>query len=385
MRLNVKILLFTIVIVTAFAVTVEWFRSKSTSERKGTRNAVQTVRTGLAQTKAIPVTLLANGYVTPINIVDVRPQLQNLVREVHVKEGQDVRVGQLLFTLDQRNDAFGMEKARAQVARDRADLADAQATLNRNEELLAKKFVSQAVIDTARSRVDALRSTLQADQAVVASSGVALGYNQIRASISGRIGVISVYPGSLAQPGGAPMLTISQIDPIAVAFTLPERELAYLRKTYPQGDAPVFAKLADGSERKGTMTFIDNSADTQSGTIRMKARFDNADRSLWPGAFVSVRLVSRTLPDAVVVPAQALVTGPIDQFIYVVQGDDSVAMQKVEVVVIEDGLAAVTGLNAGVRVVIEGAQNLRPGVKVKEMVPVAVTPAPATITVPRAP
>lgn len=334
---------------------------------KQPRNPVQTIRSELAKQTAVPIMVYSNGYVTAINTVDVRPQIQNVVRAVHVKEGQDVRAGQLLFTLDQRNDTSNVDKAQAQLARDRADLAEAENTLKRNQELLAKNFVSQAVVDTARSKVDALRGTLQADQAAVQSSNITLGYNRITASISGRIGAIAVHPGSLAQPAGTPMLTISQIDPITVTFAVPERELQHIIATYPKGDAPVVAQISDNREVQGKLIFIDNTSDPQSGTIRMKAQFDNRDRKMWPGTFVNVRMVSRTIPNAVVIPAQAIVTGPVDKIVYVVQPDDTVKIQKVEVVTIEKGRAAVSGIDVGTRIVTEGTENLRPGVKIKEM------------------
>ena len=330
------------------------------------RVSAQAVKTVLAQKKAIPVTIRANGYVTAINTVEVRPQVQNVVRAVHVREGQDVSAGQLLFTLDSRSDQAGVASAQAQLARNRAELAEAEATLKRNQDLLAKNFVSQAAVDTARNQVEALRSAARGDEAAIQSSQVALGYNTITASIAGRIGAISVRPGSLAQPGGTPMLTIAQIDPIAVSFPVAERELGQILATYPQGDAPVVAQLAGGQEVRGKMIFIDNAVDTQTGTVRLKAQFSNPQHRMWPGNFVTVRLVARTLEDAVVVPAQAVVTGPERQFVYVVQSDDAVQARNIEVLTIEQGQAAVAGLDAGARVVVEGMQNLRPGGKVTE-------------------
>lgn len=346
-------------------------RTRLASTGPKMHNPVQVVKTALAQRKSIPITLYANGSVTAINSVDVRPQIQNVVRAVHVREGQEVQAGQLLFTLDARGDDSNVAKAQAQLASQRADLADAEQVLQRNQELLAKHFVSEAVVDSARNKVNSLRSALQANQAALQSSSILASYNQIRASIGGRIGAISVHVGSLAQPAGAPMLTIYQMDPIAVSFAVPERELAHVRATYPQGNAPVIAQLPGGSELTGQLMFIDNSANTDSGTILMKSRFANADRKLWPGTFANVRMTSRTLADAVAVPAQGVITGPTDKFAYVVQPDGTVKMQKVDVLAIVDGVAAVTGLEAGARVVIEGAQNLRPGVKVKEAQPVA--------------
>lgn len=326
----------------------------------------QSIRSGVAQQKDVAIVVRANGYVSALQTVDVRPQTQNIVREVHVIEGQDVRAGQLLFTLDQRSDTSNVDRARATVARGRADLAEAENALRRNEELASKNFVSAAVVDTARSRVDALRSTLRADEATIRSSAIALGNNRIVATMDGRIGAISVHPGSLAQPAGAPMLTISQLDPITVSFALPERELSTLLATYPKGNAPVTATLPGERKVQGELIFIDSASDLQSGTIRMKARFANAQRQMWPGTYVNVSLVSRTLPQAVVIPAQAIITGPTEKFVYLVKPDNTVAAQKVGVEHIDEGQAAVSGLKPGERIVVEGAQNLRPGVKVRE-------------------
>lgn len=337
--------------------------------------SVQIVKTAVAEQKTIAIKAYANGYVTAINTVDVRPKVQNIVRTIHVKEGQFVKAGQLLFTLDERSDQSNVAKARAQLAAGQSDLADAELTLKRNQDLLAKNFVSQAVVDTARNKVESLRNTMKANQAITESSTIALSDNRIVASISGRIGIISVHPGSLAQPSGDAMVTITQLDPIAVSFTLPERELANITATYPQANAPVTVQLAGQPELTGKLIFIDNAADTQSGTIRMKAQFDNAAQKLWPGSFVNVSLVARNVSNAVLVPAQAVVNGPVYKFIYVVEPDNKVKEQKVEVLAIEQGQAAVTGLAAGARVVVEGMQNLRLGSKVSEVKNAPAAPA----------
>lgn len=361
-----KKILVSAIIVLAIVGAYFLSQGKPDPQAKKPRVATQAVKTVLAQKKAIPVTIRANGYVTAINTVEVRPQVQNVVRTVHVREGQEVIAGQLLFTLDPRSDQAGVASAQAQLARNRAELVEAEAALRRNLELQAKQFVSPAAVDTARSQVEALRSAVRGGEAAIQSSQVALGYNTITAGIAGRIGSISVRPGSLAQPGGEPMLTIAQIDPIAVSFPVAERELGRILATYPKGDAPVTAQLAGGEEVSGKLVFIDNAIDAQTGTVRMKAQFDNAQHRMWPGNFVTVRLVARTLEDAVVVPAQALVTGPEQQFVYVVQADGSVQARKVEALAIEQGEAALAGLDAGARVVVEGMQNLRPGSKVTE-------------------
>jgi RND family efflux transporter MFP subunit len=366
MRVTRKAVLATAGLLLIIGAGAWYFVASKQDASKQSRNPVQTVKTGVAEQKPIPVTIQSNGYIVALNTVDVRPQTQNIVRSIHVREGQDVRAGQLMFTLDERTDASGVDRSRAQMASDRAALAEAEAALKRNEELLAKGFVAQAVVDTARAKADALRATMKADQANLQSSTVALGNNRISASIDGRLGAISVHQGSLAQPSGTPLVTISQIDPIAVSFTVPERELGYIMTSYPKGDAPVTAKLAGGQTVEGKLFFIDNTADTQTGTVRMKAQFANPDRKMWPGTYVNVQLVSRTLSNAVAIPAQAIVTSPEEKFVYVVQPDDSVKKQRIEVIAIENGIAATTGLTPGSRIVIEGVQNLRPSVKVKE-------------------
>ncbi|MDB5796376.1 MAG: efflux transporter periplasmic adaptor subunit [Paucimonas sp.] len=345
-----------------------WYYANNNSQRAAAepRVPVQAVKTALAQKRTVAVTLRANGNVTPFNIVEVRPQAQNIVRQVHVREGQDVKAGQLLFTLDQRVDSSNVERARAQVERDRADLAEAEANLKRSQELLARKFLAPAAVDTARARVESLRGALRADVAAAQGSSATLSNNRIVASIAGRIGLITVHAGSLAQPTSAPMLTIAQVEPIAVSFSVPENELQNIRRSYPEGDAPVKVELGDRQVVEGKLYFIDNTADSQTGTIRMKARFENADRKLWPGTYVGVSLVSRRIADAVVLPPQAIVTGPTDRVVYIVQADSTVRMQKVQVLAIDDGEAAVSGVEPGARVVVEGAQNLRPKARVRE-------------------
>ncbi|MBS1170042.1 MAG: acrA4 [Burkholderiaceae bacterium] len=352
-----------LVVVIAAILVIRLFISSSDKRQ---RNPVITVKTAISGQQTMPVNVRANGYITAIKTVEVRPQVQNVVRTVHVKEGQDVTAGQLLFTLDPRMDTAGLDKAQAQLARDKADLIDAETTLKRNQELFTKKFISQAVVDTSKAKVDALRGTARANQAGVQSSKVALDYNRITASMAGRIGAINVHPGSLVQPSGATMVTIVQLDPITVSFTVPEAELANIVASYPKGDAPVRIKLATGEELQGKLVFIDNTTDAQTGTIKMKAQFDNRERKLWPGSFVNVRLTSRTLPEATVIPTAAVVTGPKEQLVYVVQEDDTVQPQVVTLLATEGGTAAVSGLKPGARVVVEGAQNLRPGVKVRE-------------------
>lgn len=365
MRSSAK-LSITVVAVCVIALIV-WFTWGNKAQHQQSRDqSAQAVSTTLAKTQTMPITVYANGYVTALNTVDVRPQIQSIVKTIHVREGQNVQVGDLLFTLDDRSAVSAVAKAQAQLASNQSDLKEAQNTLQRNVDLLAQKFVSQSVVDTSRLKVDTLRSAVLAAEAELQSSKISLSYQTIRASISGRIGAISVHPGSLAQPTGTPMVNIAQLNPIAVSFSVPERELAFIVASYPKLNAPVVATLASKQTLDGKLIFIDNTSDVQSGTIKMKAQFPNANQQLWPGTYLNVAIVSRELKDAVVIPAQSVVTGPVDKFVYVVDAQKTVAPHKVQVLAIEQGLAAVTGIDAGVSVVIEGMQNLRPGSLVKE-------------------
>jgi RND family efflux transporter MFP subunit len=323
------------------------------------------VVTARAETRDIPVKIKANGTVTALQSVELRAQVTSTVREVHIREGQDVRRGDLLFSLDSRAEEANLKKAQAQVEKDRADLATAQRNLARQRELFQQKFVSQAALDAVQNQVDTLNGQLAIDTAAIESARVARAYMEIRAPFSGRTGAITVRPGSLVQPNGAVLVTISQIDPITATFTLPERELAELQRAMSGGALPVTAEVAN-EKYTGKVTFIDNAVDTATGTIRVKAEFANSQSRLWPGMYVNVEMAPRTIAAATVVPAQAVQTGPANRFVFTVGDDGKVTSTPVTLDYVEEGLAVVAGLPPGARVVVEGAQNLRPGSLVAE-------------------
>jgi RND family efflux transporter MFP subunit len=322
----------------------------------------------------VSVRLTADGTVSALQTVDVRPQISATVKVVHIKEGQFVRKGDRLFTLDTRTEDANLSKAEAQVVKDRADLMNAERNLERERGLLKQEYVSQLEFDTAQNLADGLRGQRAIDLASVEAARVARSFDEITAPIAGRTGAIVVYPGSLVQPSGtattsgAVLVSITQIDPINVSFTLSERELAGLQQAFAKGEVPVSAKLdlANQTDKKGHLVFIDNTVDSASGTIRLKAEFPNTDHRLWPGMFVTVALAPRTLAGALTVPAQAVQTGPEKKFLYVIGEDHKVTSVPINVRLIQDGYAVVEGIALGARVVVEGAQNLRPGSVVAE-------------------
>jgi RND family efflux transporter MFP subunit len=360
-----------LIVVIALAAGGWYWREQAAAPQTKKGPGVVPVVSAEVATADVPVRLSANGTVSALQSVDVRAQISATIRTVHVKEGQFVKRSDRLFALDTRTEEANLGKAEAQVAKSRADLANAERNLKRQRELFAQKFISQTALDAVQNQVDSLRAQVAADLAVVAAGRVARGFGEILAPIAGRIGAVGVYPGSLVQPSGTPLVSITQIDPINVSFTLPERELPTLQQSLGKGAVEVSAKLDETSQavRTGRLVFIDNAVDSSSGTIRLKAQFNNADSRLWPGMFVTVSLSPRTLANVLTVPVQAVQTGPERKFLYVIGEENKVSIAPVRVVLVQDGRAIIEGPAAGTRVVVEGAQNLRPGSTIAETQP----------------
>jgi RND family efflux transporter MFP subunit len=313
----------------------------------------------------VPVLLQANGTVSPISTVDLHPQTTSTIVKVHVKEGQFVKQGDLMFSLDSRSEAANVQKADAQVARDRASLADLERQYRRSMELLAQKFIAQGAVDTLKSQVDSARALLEADIAAARAVRVDQSYTSIRAPMSGRVGAINVYPGSLVQLTTS-LATITQLDPINVAFTLPENSLAALLDAQRAGKVSVQA-FQNNSDKpiEGQLSFIDNTVDPVAGVIRVKAQFDNKDTRLWPGQYVNTSLTVQMLKNALVLPQNAIITNTRGTFVYTVGPDNTAKMANVERLHAFGGDAAVRGLQGDEQVIVEGKQNLRPGGKVR--------------------
>lgn len=322
----------------------------------------------------VPVVVEVNGAVVSLKAVDVRAQTSNLVRTIHVKEGQFVRQGELLFSLDDRADRANLEKARAQLARDRSLAADLDRQHRRAEDLKAQNFLSQSAVDTTSTQREAQLALVRSDEAAVAAAQVALDYDTIRAPQAGRLGAINVFPGSLVQPGGTPLVTVTQLDPIAVQFNVPESSLQALQQVLRDepGKANVRVRIpATGQDLTGRLYFSDNTVDTATGTIKTKAVFANPDNVLWPGQFVPVRIELNTLKGALTIPAAAVITGLSGKFVYALAADGTVQPKPIKVRHTFGDSMVVEGVSAQDRIVLDGKQNLRPGVKVRVMAPQA--------------
>lgn len=320
-----------------------------------------------AEKRDVDVQLDATGTVSALVSVDVKPQVSSMVLKVHVREGQFVRAGEPLFTLDARTDEANLGKAQAQLQKDLAALADAQRQLARSKDLLAQNFISQGALDTNQALVDSQLAVVAADRAAIDAARAALSYSRIVAPSAGRVGQVPVDAGSYVQPSGPALVTVTQLDPIAVAFSLPQRNLPDALASLRSGGASVRAVLPEGrGTLAGKLQFVDNVVDAATGTVRVKAVFDNKEQKLWPGAFVGVRLAVKTLKDTVVVPQSAIVQSPRGSVVFVIGEGNRVAALPVQIVHAEGNDAAVTGLDGGERIVLEGRQNVRPGSTVVE-------------------
>ena len=325
-----------------------------------------TVTTVKVEMKDLAVRLRSAGVVTPIRTVDVKPQVNSVITKVNIKDGQYVKAGDLLFTLDGRTEEANIAKAQAQLAKDSAALADAQRQLRRAQDLLARQFISQGSVDSNLASVEGWQATVNADRAAIDATKVAQSYSRISAPQSGRVGVVNVSTGSAVEANKTVLITITQISPIAVTFTLPQRNIADALAGLQKDGAPVTATLPDnGGVFKGKLQFVDSVVDTASGVVKAKAHFKNEDEKLWPGAFVEVQQVLREVKDAVVVPQAAVIYGARGPTVYVVENGKAV-VRPVKVLQPQGAEVAVSGLEAGETVVLEGKQNLRPGSAVVE-------------------
>jgi multidrug efflux system membrane fusion protein len=327
------------------------------------------VTAAAAEAKDVPLELLAVGRVEAISTVAVKALVGGEVMAVHFKEGQAVRKGDILLTIDPRPFAIALEQASSQLEKDRALLRNAESDAARYADLVRKDYVTKEQYDSLVANRDALVATVKADEAAVANARLNLGYATIRSPIDGRTGTLFVDPGNIIKANDTgPAVVIDQTSPIYVAFSVPEQNLAPIRRF--QTEAPLKAEAIPGTPAatpvEGVLTFIDNAVDETTGTITLKATFENPDLVLWPGQFLNVRLTLTTEKGVVVVPSRAVQTGQSGEYVYIVKPDLTAEMRPVKVdrTYGEDSVIA-SGLKPGERVVTDGQLRLFPGAKVE--------------------
>ncbi|CAM4030752.1 efflux RND transporter periplasmic adaptor subunit [Roseateles saccharophilus] len=325
------------------------------------------VSTAPAVVRDLPIQFDAQGHLVPLQQVDVRPQATGTIRAIHFKEGEEVKAGQLMFTLDASDVAAQLSKARAAAAQVQAQLDEAQRDLARSRQLARDNFYSASVVDAAEGKVESLRAQLDAMHADIDGSRVLVDRTRVVAPMAGLTGALSVHPGSLAQQGATtPLVNVVQMDPIGVEFTLPEAELPTLLSARATGAVTVALTAPDGSTVEGRLVFINNSVDTATGTIGLKAAFPNTRRLLWPGSFAKLRVTAGVDHGALTLAPQSVLEGPDGRFVYVLDGAGArVAVKPVKLLRIQDQLAVVAGLAGGERVVTEGQQGLKDGMAVR--------------------
>ena len=326
------------------------------------------VTVGVVSAQDVPVLLHGIGTVQAFNTIAIKSRVDGTIVKVDFTEGQEVEAGAVLFQIDPRPYRAALAQAKAAKAQHTAQLESAQLDFERSTKLLSRGFQTQQTFDQQKATVGQLKAAIEGDQAQIETAELNLEYTKIRAPISGRLGARLVDIGNLVRAGdGAPLVMMTQVRPVFVTFTLPQQNFEDVRDRQIKAPLAVKAYTSDDTRElsAGRLTLIDNAIDQLTGTIRLKAQFDNADERLWPGQFVNVRVVLDTRRGVPTVPAQAVQDGPDGPIVYVVGPGDTVRRKKIEVAMVQDGLAAVTqGLAPGERVVVNGQFRLTEGARV---------------------
>lgn len=332
--------------------------------------AAQPVVTRAVEARPMPVRVAAVGNVLSPSVVTVRPRVEGEIIKVHIEEGQEVKVGDPLFTLDFRAAEASRKQAEASLARDRAQLDRAKRDLDRYTQLLQSGSATRQKVEQLTSDVGVSEAAIKADQANIDNARLALDYAFIKAPVAGRTGTINGKLGALAKPGDSqPLVTITQLRPITVAFAVAESYLPGIRAAMAAGPLEVSVTSTADSHLNATgrLTFVDSAIDVATGTIALKATFANDDTRLWPGQYVNVALTLGTEAQALTVPAEAVQTGQSGQYVFMVTPDGTAELRAVNVDRILDGIAVLkSGVAAGDKVVVEGQMRLGPGIKVME-------------------
>jgi len=326
------------------------------------------VSAAIAVERDVPVLLRAIGNVEASSSVELKSQVNGQLSTVHFTEGQEVAKGDLLFSLDPQHYQAAVMQAEAALARDLAQEGFARDKAVRYADLLQRGVVSQQEYDQLQTNASALAKQVMADRAILQAAQVDLAYCTIKAPMSGRTGNLAVHAGSVVKANEAPgLVTINQISPLHVAFSLPERYLQEIQTRIASAPLTVSVRTTgnDSQNETGTVSFLDNTVDTGTGTIKVKALFDNKSKKLWPGQFVNVTLSLKTLANAVVVPTEAVQIGQEGPYVFVIKADSTVESRPVAIgPAHENETVIVEGLQSGEQVVTEGQMRLRTGVQV---------------------
>jgi len=356
----------------ALAITLALLNACSNSNspnpsKAGASGPAAPVTVALAVQKTVPIELRAIGTVAAYNSTAIKAQVGGVITAVHFNEGQHVKAGDLLFTIDPRSYAAAVKQAEGILARDSAQLKNAIKEADRSKVLLKRALISQEEYDSSLANAEALKGVVDADQAALTNSRLNLEYCSITAPGAGITGQRLVDPGNVLKANDATLVVINQISPIYVNFSVPQQNLPEIREHLAQARLPVRALISGLSEpEEGDLTLIDNAVDPATGTVLLKGTFPNREERLWPGLFVNVVLTLAQRENAVVVPSQAIQTGQQGTYVYIVKPDQTVELKLVKVAFTLDDQAVVEqGVEPGQQVVTDGQLRLVPGAKVE--------------------
>lgn len=327
------------------------------------------VQVAVADERPMPVNFQTVGRVQTLASVAVRSRIDGVIDKVSVADGQEVKAGDLLFHIDDREANAVVKQAEATLARDQASVAMAQRQVDRLTPLAQKNYTTREDYDTAQTSVATLKATVAADQAALESVKVTLSYTTITAPLTGRIGTVAYKAGSSVRAADSTALvTINQVQPILVAFSVPQQSLAELQTAMAAGPVKVTAHVPDSHApaKTGVVSFTENAVDPLTNTLPVRAQFPNEDESLWPGEFVDVTITFRTVPNAIVVLPSALQIGQNGAYVWLIKPDQTAQLQRVTVAWQDSKNAVISeDLKKGDSVVTDGALRIENGVKVR--------------------
>ncbi|HVJ56123.1 MAG TPA: efflux RND transporter periplasmic adaptor subunit [Aliidongia sp.] len=366
---------------TALGAVLLGYRAIDHAPAKPVMAAPQTRLVSVADVKIqdMPVAVRGIGTVDPFNTVSIKSRVDGAIVAIHFEEGQTVKPGDPLFEIDPRPFAAQLAQAEAALQKDQAVMANANADLQRFQALSAKEYASRQSVDTQKALVAQSQAQMAADQAQIDMAKLQLNYATIRAPIGGRVGRRLVDLGNfILASDSKPLITLTQIQPIAVTFTVPQDVLPEIQARMVQTTLGVEARGPDNQVllATGKLALVGDAIDRASGTISLKAVFENGDQRLWPGQFVNARLMLRTLPNAVTIPEAAIGLGPDGPIAWVMKPDSTVTMRNIEIGVKAQGAVAVTkGISRGETVVVEGQDGVTEGMRVTVSDPQATAAA----------
>ena len=360
----------TVAVALVAAAVVWWHRSGADVPQAAAQGPAPgiPVTAGTVAVEDVPVFLHGIGTVQAYNSVAIKSRVDGQIVQVAFKEGQNVKEGDLLFQIDPRGYQAALEQAQAAKQKDEANLVGAQADLERYEKLLTPGWQTRQSYDQQKAQVAQLQAAIKGDEAQINTAKINLGYTDIRSPIDGRLGARLVDKGNIVHANdNTALVMITELKPIFISFTLPQETLDDVHEQNKQAPLVVRAYSGDGKKQlaDGKLTLIDNMIDQSTGTIHLKARFDNDDERLWPGEFVSLRVILSTRRGVATVPQQTVQQGPNGHYAYVIKPDNTVERRAVEVASIQDGTAVITkGLAANERIVVDGQFRLTEGARV---------------------